>query len=171
MWQASGVYSTFWTLSPLFSYISTPGETPWSAESQFIGDVVSQSDPIADMLTRVRTALALRGDWVVVPSSKIKKAIAQVLKDERFVSEYQVVKDGVREVMRIRLKYNDSNQPAITGLKRVSKPGLRVYVTKKELPRFHGGRGGSIISTPQGMMTGQEAWRKGLGGELICYVW
>ncbi len=123
------------------------------------------------MLTRLRNALAVRRDWVVVPSSKIKKAVAQVLKDESYVSEYQVVKDGVREVLRIHLRYDDNNQPAINGLRRVSKPGLRVYVTKKELPRFYGGRGISIISTPQGMMTGQEAWRKGIGGELICYTW
>jgi len=106
-----------------------------------------------------------------LPSSKTKKAVAQVLKDESFVTEYQVVKDGVREVLRIRLRYDDNNQPTINGLRRVSKPGLRVYVTRKELPRFYGGRGVSIISTPDGVMTGQEAWRKGIGGELICFAW
>jgi len=123
------------------------------------------------MLTRIRNALMVRHDWVVAPSSKTKKAIAQILKDEGFVGDYQVVKDGVRENLRIRLKYGSNNQPAISGLKRVSKPGLRVYVDKKELPRFYGGRGLSIISTSQGMMIGQEAWRKGIGGELLCYIW
>ena len=132
---------------------------------------MSQSDPIADMLTRIRNALAVRRDWVVAPSSKTKKAIVQILKDEGFVGDYQVVKDGVREILRIRLKYGSNNQPAISGLKRVSKPGLRVYVDKKELPRFYGGRGLSIISTSQGVMIGQEAWRKGIGGELLCYIW
>ena len=132
---------------------------------------MSQSDPIADMLTRIRNALAVRRDWVVAPSSKAKKAIVQILKDEGVVGDYQVVKDGVREILRIRLKYGSNNQPAISGLRRVSKPGLRVYVDKKELPRFYGGRGFSIISTSQGMMIGQEAWRKGIGGELLCYVW
>ncbi len=132
---------------------------------------MSQSDPIADMLARIRNALAVRHDWAALPSSKTKKAVAQVLKDESFVTEYQVVKDGVREVLRIRLRYDDNNQPTINGLRRVSKPGLRVYVTRKELPRFYGGRGVSIISTPDGVMTGQEAWRKGIGGELICFAW
>lgn len=132
---------------------------------------MSQSDPIADMLTRIRNALAVRRDWVVAPSSKTKKAIVQILKDEGFVGDYEVVRDGVREMLRIRLRYDSRNQPAVSGLRRVSMPGLRIYVDKKELPRFYGGRGLSIISTSQGVMTGQEAWRKGIGGELLCYVW
>ena len=132
---------------------------------------MSHSDPIADMLTRVRNALAVHRDWVVAPASGPKKAIVQILKEEGFVSDYQTVKDGFRETLRIRLKYDDSNQPVISGLRRVSKPGLRVYVDKKELPRFYGGRGLSIISTSQGVMIGQEAWRRGIGGELLCFVW
>ena len=132
---------------------------------------MTHSDPIADMLTRVRNALAVHRDWVVAPASGPKKAIVQILKGEGFVSDYQTVKDGSREMLRIRLKYDGSNQPVISGLKRVSKPGLRVYVDKKELPRFYGGRGLSIISTSQGVMIGQEAWRRGIGGELLCYVW
>ena len=132
---------------------------------------MSHSDPIADMLTRIRNALAVRRDWVVLPSSKAKKAVIQVLKEADLVGDYQVSKDGPRATLRIRLKYDDSGQPAINGLRRVSKPGLRVYMNKKELPRFYGGRGISIISTPQGVMTGQEAWRKGMGGELLCYAW
>lgn len=123
------------------------------------------------MLTRIRNALAVRRDWVVAPSSKTKKAIVQILKDEGFVGDYEVVRDGVREMLRIRLRYDSRNQPAVSGLRRVSMPGLRIYVDKKELPRFYGGRGLSIISTSQGVMTGQEAWRKGIGGELLCYVW
>lgn len=123
------------------------------------------------MLTRIRNALAVRRDWVVAPSSRTKKAIVQILKDEGFVGDYEVVRDGVREMLRIRLRYDSRNQPAVSGLRRVSMPGLRIYVDKKELPRFYGGRGLSIISTSQGVMTGQEAWRKGIGGELLCYVW
>ncbi len=132
---------------------------------------MSHSDPIADMLARIRNALAVRRDWVVLPSSKAKKAIVQVLKEADLVSDYQVSKDGPRETLRIRLKYDVDGQPMIKGLRRVSKPGLRVYMNKNELPRFYGGRGISIISTPQGVMTGQEAWRKGIGGELLCYAW
>jgi len=123
------------------------------------------------MLTRIRNALAVRRDWVVAPSSKAKEAIVKILKDEGFVGDYEVVRDGVREMLRIRLRYDSDNNPAVSGLRRVSKPGLRIYVDKKELPRFYGGRGLSIISTSQGVMTGQEAWRKGIGGELLCYVW
>lgn len=132
---------------------------------------MSQSDPIADMLTRIRNGLAVRRDWVVAPSSRTKKAIVQILKDEGFVGDYEVVREGVREMLRIRLRYDSRNQPIVRGLRRVSMPGLRIYVDKKELPRFYGGRGLSIISTSQGVMTGQEAWRKGIGGELLCYVW
>lgn len=123
------------------------------------------------MLTRIRNALAVRRDWVVTPSSKTKRAIIKILKDEGFVNDYEVIRDGAREVLRIRLRYDSENQPAVSGLRRVSKPGLRIYVDKKELPRFYGGRGLSIISTSRGVMTGQEAWRKGIGGELLCYVW
>ncbi|MBI4201039.1 MAG: 30S ribosomal protein S8 [Chloroflexi bacterium] len=132
---------------------------------------MNQSDPIADMLTRIRNALLVRRDWVVAPSSKSKKAILTILKDEGFISDFHVVRDGAREMIRIHLRYDEKSGAAIQGLKRVSKPGLRVYMDKQELPRFYGGRGVSIVSTPQGMMTGQEAWRKGVGGELMCYVW
>ena len=123
------------------------------------------------MLTRIRNALAVRRDWVAAPSSKAKKAILDILRNEKFISDYQVVQDGHRENLRIHLRYGGDNQPAIAGLKRLSKPGLRIYVDKKELPRFYGGRGLSIISTSRGVMTGQEAWRQGIGGELLCYVW
>ncbi len=136
-----------------------------------VGEALSQTDPIADMLTRIRNGLAVRRDWVVAPSSRTKKAIVQILKNEGFVNDFEVVREGIREVLRIRLRYDDGNEPVVTGLRRVSKPGLRVYVDKKELPRFYGVQGVSIISTSQGVMTGQEAWRKGIGGELLCYVW
>ena len=155
----------------MFSHLGAPGRAPRGAEGQLVGDPLSQSDPIADMLTRIRNALLVHRDWVVAPSSKTKTAIAKLLKDEGFIGDYQMVKDGVRGVLRIRLNYDSNNKPVINGLKRVSKPGLRIYVGKKELPRFYGGRGLSIISTSRGIMTGQEAWRTGIGGELLCYVW
>lgn len=130
------------------------------------------SDPIADMLTRIRNAVAIRHETVSVPASNLKVALARILKEEGFVQDYEVVKNGSSQgVIKLRLHYYDKKQPAITGLKRVSKPGMRVYVGKGEIPRFYGGLGVAIISTSQGVMTGKEAWRRGLGGELLCYVW
>ena len=129
------------------------------------------TDPIADMLTRIRNALMVRHDSVIVPSSKLKLAVAKILKEEGFISDYEVVKGQPHREIRIRLRYMEGNQPAISGLKRISKPGLRVYVEKKEIPRVYGGLGVAIISTSKGLRTGQQAWRQGSGGELLCYVW
>ena len=128
------------------------------------------SDPIADMLTRIRNAVMVRHDSVLVPASKMKMAIARVLKDEGFISDYEVVRGKPHRTIKVYLKYDDKNQPIISGLERVSKPGLRVYVDRKEIPRVAGGLGIAIISTSQGVMTGHEAWQKGIGGELLCYV-
>ncbi len=132
---------------------------------------MTHSDPIADMLTRIRNAIMVGRDSVVAPSSKIKVAIADLLKEEGFVTDYELVRSEPQDQLRISLRYFDKKEPAIKGLKRVSKPGLRIYMGKKEVPRFYGGRGLSIISTSQGLMSGQEAWRRGIGGELLCYVW
>ena len=129
------------------------------------------SDPIADMLTRIRNAIMARHDSVLVPASKIKLAIARILKEEGFITDYEVVRGKPHRVIKIYLKYLDDNQSAITGLKRVSKPGLRVYVQKKEIPRIYGGLGITIVSTSNGVKTGQQAWHQGAGGELLCYVW
>ena len=128
------------------------------------------SDPIADMLTRIRNAVMVRHDSVLVPTSKMKLSIARILKDEGFISAYEVVKDGAHRVIKIHLKYSDSDQPVISGLERVSKPGLRVYVEREEIPRVRGGLGIAIISTSKGVMTGQQARHQGIGGELLCYV-
>jgi small subunit ribosomal protein S8 len=129
------------------------------------------SDPIADMLTRIRNAGMARHDFVPVPSSRTKLAIAKILKEEGFVSDYEVLRGKPHRTIKLHLKYDDKNQPIISGLERVSKPGLRVYVEKKEIPRVYGGLGIAIISTAKGIMTGQRAWRRGIGGELLCYVW
>lgn len=129
------------------------------------------TDPIADMLTRIRNATMVRHDSVLVPSSRMKLAISKILKDEGFINDYEVVRGRPQRMIRIRLKYRDRNEPILSGLERVSKPGLRVYVQKKEIPRVYGGLGIAIVSTPKGVMTGQQAWRQGTGGELLCYVW
>ena len=129
------------------------------------------SDPIADMLTRIRNAVMAQHDSVLIPSSRMGLSIAKSLKDEGFIGGYEVLKGKPHRVIKIHLKYSDKNQPVLSGLERVSKPGLRVYVERKEIPRVYGGLGIAIISTSKGLMTGQQAWRQGIGGELLCYIW
>ncbi len=129
------------------------------------------SDPIADMLTRIRNAIMARHDFLLVPASKMKLSIARILKEEGFITDYEVLRGKPFRVVKIYLKYRDRNQPVLVGLERVSKPGLRVYTQRKEIPRVYGGLGIAIVSTPMGVMTGQQAWRRGIGGELLCYVW
>ena len=128
------------------------------------------SDPIADMLTRIRNAIMARHDAVPIPASKMKLSISRILKEEGFISDYEVLKGKLHRVIKIHLKYGDKNQPVISKLERASKPGLRVYVQHKEIPRVYGGIGIAIISTPKGVMTGQQARRQGFGGELLCYI-
>jgi small subunit ribosomal protein S8 len=128
------------------------------------------TDPIADMLTRIRNAIMARHDSVLIPASRIKLSIAKILKDEGFIADYTVLKGKPQRMIKIFLKYVDG-QPSLAGLERVSKPGLRLYVGRREIPRVYGGLGVAILSTSKGIMTGQEAWRKNLGGELLCYIW
>jgi len=132
---------------------------------------VTISDPIADMLTRIRNAIMARHDSVLIPASRMKLSIAKIFKDEGFINDYEVLKSKPHRAIKIYLKYGDKNQPVLSGLERVSKPGLRVYVQQKEIPRVYGGMGIAIVSTPKGVLTGQQAWRQGVGGELLCYVW
>jgi small subunit ribosomal protein S8 len=129
------------------------------------------TDPIADLLTRIRNALVAGHESVQVPASKTKIAIARVLRKEGFIRNFEVVRDGVKRTIRIDLAYSGRKEPTISGLRRVSKPGLRVYVQKREIPRVYSGLGIAILTTPQGVMTGQEAWRRQVGGEVLCYVW
>ena len=129
------------------------------------------SDPIADMLTRIRNAIMARHDFVLVPASKMKLSVARILKEENFIADYEVLRGKPQRVIKLHLKYDDKNQPILSGLERVSKPGLRVYVGQKEIPRVYGGLGITILSTSNGLMTGKQAWRRGVGGELLCYVW
>ena len=129
------------------------------------------SDPIADMLTRIRNAIMARHDSVLIPASRMKLSIASILKDEGFINDYEVLRGKPHRVVKIYLKYGDRNQPILSGLERVSKPGLRVHVQQKEIPRVYGGLGIAILSTSKGVRIGQQAWRQGIGGELLCYVW
>jgi small subunit ribosomal protein S8 len=133
---------------------------------------MTMSDPIADMLTRIRNANTAKHDTVDVPSSKMKLAIAQILLDEGYIKAFEVVEDGSFNTIHITLKYGaDKNEKIITGLKRISKPGLRVYAGKDELPKVLGGLGIAIISTNQGVITDKEARKLQVGGEVLAFVW
>lgn len=128
-------------------------------------------DPIGDMLTRIRNAIMVRHDSVMVPASKIKLAIAKILREEGFIKDYEVVRGKPHRTIKIHLRYDDKNQPILTGVERISKPGLRIYSQNREIPRVYGGMGIAILSTPRGVMSGQEARKQGMGGEILCYVW
>lgn len=132
---------------------------------------MTMTDPIADMLTRIRNALLVRHPDVDVPSSRVKVSIAEILKSEGYIADYTVSKQKARSWLRLQLSYKANEEPGITGLKRVSRPGLRIHVQKKDVPRAFGGVGISIVSTSQGIMTGRDAYRRGIGGELMAYVW
>ena len=129
------------------------------------------TDPIADMLTRIRNANSVHHDKVEIPASKVKQAMAEILKREGFIKDYDLVNDNKQGVLRLSLKYGPNREKVITGLKRISKPGLRVYAKKEQLPRVLGGLGIAIISTSQGIMTDKQARREGLGGEVVASVW
>ena len=132
---------------------------------------MSVTDPIADMLTRIRNASLARHREVTVPSSKVKREIARVLAEEGFIDGFTTDSDGVQEYLKLGLKYVEGRSPVVAGLKRISKPGLRVYARKTEIPRVLGGLGIVILSTSHGIMTGAQARRQNLGGEVLCYVW
>ncbi len=129
------------------------------------------TDPIADLLTSIRNALQARHPKVDVPASKMKAEIARVLKEEGFVAAYKVMEEKNRKVLRVYLKYGPERESVITGLRRVSKPGRRSYAGRREIKAIYGGLGISILTTPQGVMTGRQARRQGVGGEVLCEVW
>ena len=132
---------------------------------------MNTTDPIADMLTRIRNASMARHRELTLPSSRIKREIARILVDEGFVESFSTQQDGVQETLTVQLKYVEGKTPVVSGLKRISKPGLRVYARKTDIPRVLGGLGIVIVSTSQGIMTGAQARKAQLGGEVLAYVW
>ena len=132
---------------------------------------MTMTDPIADMLTRIRNANVVKHETVDVPASNMKKELARILLEEGFIRGYDVIEDGKQGIIRIQLKYGQAGEKVITGLKRISKPGMRVYAAKEELPKVLNGLGISIISTSKGILTDKQARNEGVGGEVICYVW
>ena len=189
MREAQGIHPALWPLSHLLQGAGSHGDASRSAQGKLVragrallsgpssrrdseGTNMPVSDPIADMLTRIRNAVHVRHDTVTVPASNTKIALAKILREEGFIEGYDVLKgQSPQGLIKLYLHYRGKGEPAIAGLKRVSRPGLRVYVRKGEIPRYFGGLGVAILSTSQGMLTGREAWRKGIGGELLCYVW
>lgn len=129
------------------------------------------TDPIADMLTRIRNANMVKHVSVDVPASNVKKRLAEILLSEGFIKGYDIIDDGKQGIIRIELKYGEGKERVISGLKRISKPGLRVYAKKTDIPKVLGGLGIAVISTSNGIITDKEARKLGVGGEVICYVW
>jgi small subunit ribosomal protein S8 len=129
------------------------------------------TDPVADFLTRIRNGNMVMHETVEVPSSKMKMAITAILREEGYIKDFEYIEDGKQGIIRIYLKYGQNREKIITGIKRISKPGLRVYVKKDEIPRVLGGLGTAIISTSKGLMTDKKARKNGFGGEVICYIW
>lgn len=132
---------------------------------------MSMTDPIADMLTRIRNGIQSRHDRVELPSSKLKVEVARILKSEGFISNYKVVEQAPQPILRMYLKYSEDGEPVIHGIERISRPGRRVYRGKEEIPQVLGGLGLAIISTSKGVLSGAEAARTGVGGEVLCQVW
>ena len=132
---------------------------------------MTSSDPIADMLTRVRNAFRARHQKVDVPASKLKMEIARILKEEGYIINFKLAEDGTQRSIRLYLKYTPTNESAIANIERVSRPGCRVYVGSSDIPRVLGGLGVNVLTTPRGVMTGRDARKQGVGGELLCQVW
>lgn len=132
---------------------------------------MSMTDPIADMLSRIRNGIQAHHDRVELPASKLKVEIARILKSEGFISNYKLVEDKIQPVLRVYLKYSDDGEPVIHGIERISRPGRRVYRNKQEIPRVLGGLGLAIVSTSKGVLSGQDAVKNGVGGEVLCQVW
>lgn len=132
---------------------------------------MTTSDPIADMLTRVRNALIARHQKVDVPASKLKAEIARILREEGYIVNFKLAEEGAQKTIKIYLKYTATNQPAMTHIERLSRPGCRVYVSSSDIPRVLGGLGINILTTPKGVMTGRAARKEGVGGELLCQVY
>ncbi len=132
---------------------------------------MSMTDPIADMLTRIRNGITSHHDRVELPSSKLKVEIARILKSEGFISNYKLIEEKPQSSLRIYLKYSDDGEPVIHGIERISRPGRRVYRNKQEIPQVLGGLGLAIVSTSRGVMAGAEAVKEGVGGEVLCQVW
>lgn len=174
MWKTTRLFTEVWDLSVVFPDFSKPGRNTRRGQVELVGRgmEMAHTDPIADMLTRIRNALKARKAVVKVAASKTKTELARILKEEGYIKGYQVIsQEGNKKDLVIELKYGPNRERVINGLRRISKPGLRIYAGKNEIPILLGGMGTVIVSTSQGIMTGKEARHLGVGGEVICFVW
>ncbi len=161
-----------WLVPTLHSHPGSSRRNLRSQESELVGmKSVVVTDPIADMLVRIKNASKAKHAYAEMPSSKMKVQIAEILKREGFIEDYQLIESNPFNVLRVKLRYTKDKQQIIKGIRKISKPGLKVYVKKDEVPRVLGGLGIAIISTSKGLLTDREARARGLGGEVICYVW
>jgi len=129
------------------------------------------TDPVADMLARIRNAISARHQKVDIPTSKLKAEIARILKEEGYIANFKAMEEGGHKILRVYLKYGNNNEAAISNVERISRPGCRVYVRRSDIPRVLGGLGINILTTPRGVMTGRQARREGVGGEVLCQIW
>ncbi len=174
LWKAEGLLSKIQYVPTLFKKICLPRRNPWDDQIQLVkgtGVCMSMTDPIADMFARIRNGSKAKFEKIDLPSSKMKREVAKILKEEGFIKNFKVVTDDRQhEVLRIFLKY-DANRKEVIHLRRVSKPGRRVYVGKDNIPSVMSGLGLSILSTPKGILTDKSARKANIGGEVLCYVW
>ena len=173
MWPATGLYAEIWIVPNLLQRTGLERADPRGGKGKLVKEENSMTltDPIADMLTRIRNACKAKHKKVDIPSSSIKKEIARILMNNKFISNFVEVEDSRQNLLRVFLKYDQNNRSYITGLMRMSKPGLRIYVQKEDLNKFGRVLGIVIVSTSKGIMTHQEAKSAGVGGEAICRVW
>lgn len=174
MWETARIYTEVWNLQVVFPDVGKSGGNTRRGKVELVGRgmEMAHTDPIADMLTRIRNALKARETVVKVAASKLKMEVARILKEEGYIKDYQIIaQEGNKKDLVIELKYGPNRERIINGLRRVSKPGLRIYAGKHEIPILLGGMGTVIVSTSRGVMTGKEARRLGVGGEIICFVW
>jgi small subunit ribosomal protein S8 len=164
------VSAQVWNLPSVLPAARSEWRDPGCDEGELVRSIMT-SDPIADMLTRVRNAIQARHPKVDVPASKLKAEIARILKEEGFITNYKVAEEGAKKTIKIYLKYTNGNTPVISAIERVSRPGCRVYVGQTKIPRVLGGMGINILTTPRGVMTGRDAHKEHLGGEVLCRVW
>lgn len=170
--KSQGILYKVWSVSTLHSHPGTSRRNLWSQESELVGmKSVVVTDPIADMLVRINNASKAKHTYAEMPSSKMKVQIAEILKREGFIEDCQLIESSPFNVLRVKLRYTKDKQQVIKGIRKISKPGLRVYVKKDEVPRVLGGLGIAIVSTSKGLLTDREARAQSLGGEVICYVW
>lgn len=171
LWQTQRLLEKIWNVPNMLQGIGSQRADSWCSKIKLVGVYFMLTDPIADMLTRIRNANMIRAEKVDVPASRLRLEMTKILKEKGFIKGYKVLKDKKQGILRISLKYTADGERVISGLKRISKPGRRVYVDKRKIPIVMGGFGISILSTSKGILTDETCRHEGMGGEVLCYIW